>query len=77
MHGLELQTAVDEVEPRRAFHVHGRAQLTLGEALCFTQVAGGHCPVREGDLHVQRHGDDVGDEHEGDTEGPGGDAAPD
>ena len=30
----------------------------------------------ERDLHMQGHGDDVRDEHEGDAEGPGGEGAP-
>ena len=32
--------------------------------------------MRERNLHVQGHGDDVADEDESDAEGPGGDAEP-
>jgi len=33
--------------------------------------------VGEGDLDVQEHGDAVGDQDEGDSDGPGGESAPD
>lgn len=76
VHGLELETAVDEVQPRGAVDVHGGAQLLLGEGLGGAEVGGRHAPVGERDLHVKRHGDDVGDEDEGHAEGPGGDREP-
>ena len=59
MHGLELQAAVDEVEPGGAIDVHGGAQLALGEGLGVAEVGGGHAPVGEGNLDVQGHGDDM------------------
>ena len=76
VHSLELQAAVDPVEPRRAVDVHGGAELALGEGLGFPEVRGRHGPVRERDLHVQRHRDDVRDEDEADTDGPCGERAP-
>lgn len=76
MHGLKLQPAVDEIQPGRALHVHGGAQLALRERLAVAQVRRRHRPVRERDLHVQRHCDDVRDEHERDAQGPGGEGAP-
>ena len=76
VHGLELQAAVDEVEPGGTGDVHGGAELLLREALRVAEVGGAHREVGERDLHVQGHGDDVGDEDEGDAEGPGRDGAP-
>ena len=67
VHGLELQTAVDEVEPGGAVDVHGGAELALGERLGVAQVRGGGGPVGEGDLDVEREGEDVADEDEGDA----------
>ena len=60
MHSLELQAAVDEVEPCGARHVHGGAELALREGFGVAEVGGRHGPVREGDLDVQGHGYDVG-----------------
>ena len=75
--GLELEAAVDEVEPGGAVDVHGGAELALGEGLGVAEHGGGHAPVGQGDLDVQRHGDEVGDEDEGDADGPGGQGEPD
>ena len=55
VHCLELQAAVDEVEPLRAFNVHGRAQLALSEGLRGSEVRSAGAPVRESDLHVEGH----------------------
>lgn len=74
--GLELQAAVHKVHPGGAVDVHGGPELALGEGLALAQVGGGHAPVGEGDLDVQRHGDDVADEDEDDAGGPGRDVAP-
>lgn len=74
--GLELETAVDPVEPGWAVNVHGCAELALGERLALAEVNRRHPPVGEGDLHMQRHGDDVRDEDEDDTGGPVGKCAP-
>ena len=76
MHGLELQAAMDKVQPGGTVHVHGGAQLALREGFGVAQVRRRHGPVRERDLHVQRHGDDVRDEDEGDAQGPAGQGAP-
>lgn len=76
VHGLELKTAVDEIQPGRAVNVHGGAQLLLSEGLRGAEVGGRHAPVGERDLHVQRHGDNVGDENEGYADGPGGECEP-
>lgn len=76
MNSLELKTSVDKVEPGGAIDVHGGSELALGEGLGFAQVESRHAPMREGDLNVQRHGDDVRDENKGDTDGPVGQSAP-
>ena len=76
MHDLELQAAVDEVEPGGAVHVHGGAKLSLREGLVLTQVRGGHAPVGQGDLDVQGHGGDVRHQHKGDAASPSGQGAP-
>lgn len=67
---LELETAVDEVEPGRAVDVHGGSELALSEGLSLTKVDGGHSPMGQGDLDVQRHGDNVRDENEDDAGRP-------
>lgn len=74
---LELQAAVDKVHPGGAVDVHGGSQLALGERLLLAEVGGGHAPVGEGDLDVQRHDGDVADDDEDDADGPGGQGAPD
>lgn len=76
VNSLELQTAVNKVQPGGTVDIHGGAQLALGERLGLAQVRVGHAPVRQGDLDVQRHGDDVGDEDKDDTVGPGRDRPP-
>lgn len=73
---LELQAAVDEIEPLRAGDVHGCAQLALSERLAGAEVGGAGAPVGEGDLHVQRHGDQVAGEDEDGAGSPGGNVAP-
>jgi len=75
MYRLELQTAVKEVKPLRAVHIHCSAQHALREGLCGPEVGGRHGEVGEGDLDVQRHGDHVRDEDEGETAGHSGDGA--
>lgn len=70
VHGLELQTTVDEVEPSRAVHVHGSTQLTLRKRLFLAQVRCRHAPVRQGDLNVQRHRNDVRYQYECNAERP-------
>lgn len=72
VNSLELQTAVDPIQPRGAVDVHGCAHLALGEGFGGTEVGGRHAPVGQGDLHVQDHGDQVRDEDEADADGPAG-----
>lgn len=67
VHGLELQTAVEEIEPLRAVDVHGRAQHALGEGLGDAEVCGRHGEVGEGDLDVHGHGYHVAEQNEGDA----------
>jgi hypothetical protein len=76
VHGLELQAAVNEVEPCRARDVHCCAQLALGERLSWAQVGGAGAPVGERNLHVQRHRDEVACDEEDGTGGPGRNVAP-
>ena len=76
MHSLELQTAVQPIEPDGALHIHCGAELALGERLCGAEVGGRHAPVGEGDLDVQEHGDAVGDQDERDAYRPAGEGAP-
>ena len=75
--GLELESAMHPVQPRRTIDVHGRPHLALGKALAGPEVARRHTPVGKCDLNVQRHGDEVGDEDESDADGPGGEVCPD
>lgn len=72
MHGLELQTTVQEIQPGRAIDIHGSTELALRERLSGAEISGRHAPVRQGDLHVQEHGGDVGEENKGDADWPGG-----
>lgn len=75
VYNLELQPAVHEIQPRRARNVHGRAQLALGEGFSRPQVGRARAPVRERDLHVQRHGYQVAGQEEESAGGPGRDVA--
>lgn len=68
--GLELQAAVEEVEPLGAVDVHGGAQHLLGEALVLAQVGGAHGEMRQRDLHVHGHRHDVADHDEGEAVPP-------
>ena len=77
MDSLELEAPVDEVQPSRAVHIHRSTQLLLCERFRCSEVRRRHAPVREGDLHMERHGRDMADQNEGDAEGPGGDGRPD
>jgi len=42
MYGLELQAAVDEVEPGRTVDVHGGAEHFLGKRLVDAEIGGRH-----------------------------------
>ena len=75
--GLELQAAVDEVQPGGAVDVHGGAQHLLREGLVDAEVGGAHGKVGERDLHVQRGGDHVAEEDEGEARARARDAAVD
>lgn len=70
VYGLELQATMDKIEPRRALDVHCGSKLMLGEAFRFAEVTGRHRPMRQRDLHMQGHRDDMGDQHEHDTKWP-------
>lgn len=59
MDRLELETAVEEIQPRRTIDVHGCAEHSLGKRFRRTQVGRRHGEVAECDLYVQRHGDRV------------------
>lgn len=74
--GLELETTVDKVEPGGAVDVHGGTELALREGLGLAQVGVGRSPVGEGDLNVQRHGDNVRNQHKADAGGPVGEGLP-
>ena len=76
VHGLELETAVEPVQPLGAVDVHGGAHLAGREGLFGAEVGSWHTPVGEGDLHVQHHGADVRDEDVADDGWPVGEVAP-
>ena len=67
MDGLELQAAVEEVQPGGAIDVHGGAEHLLRKGLVHAEIGGAHCKVAKGDLHVQQHRDRVADHHEDDA----------
>ena len=50
--GLELQAAVEKVQPGGAVDIHGGAQHFLREGLVDPEVGGAHCEVGERDLDV-------------------------
>lgn len=75
--GLELEPAVEEVQPGRAVDIHGGAEHPLREGLVDAQVGRRHGEVGQCDLHVQRGGDHVGDQDEKDPVAPVGDGAVD
>ena len=69
VNSLELKTAVDEVQPGRAVDIHSGSKLTLRKRFLLAEVNSRHTPVRKGNLDMQRHGDDVGDQDEDNTGG--------
>lgn len=73
--GLELEAAVEEVQPGGTVDVHRGAEHSLREGLVDAQVRGRHGEVGEGDLHVQRSSDHVGDQDEEDPVPPVRDGA--
>ena len=64
---LELQAAVEEVQPLGTVDVHGGAEHLLGKGLVRAQVRGAHGEVGEADLGMERHGDRVADQKEKDS----------
>lgn len=74
---LELEAAVQPVQPLGAVDVHGGAQLALREGLGGAEVRVRHAPVGQRDLDVQDHGDGMGRQHKGHARGPVGQGAPD
>lgn len=70
---LELQTAVEEVQPGRTVDVHGGAQHLLGKGLVDSQVGRGHGEMRQCDLDMQGGSDNVGDQEECEAATPVGD----
>lgn len=54
---------MEEIQPLGAIDIHSGPQHLLGEALIDAQVRSGHGKVRQGDLHMQWHGDHVADHH--------------
>ena len=64
MDSLELESAVEEVEPLRAVDIHCGAQHTLRERLVDAKVSSTHGKVTKRDLDMQRHGDGVTDHDE-------------
>ena len=75
MDGLELQAAVDEIQPGRTVDIHGGAELALGEGFRLAEVGGGHGPVGEGDLDVEGERGEMAHEDKRHPEGGGGDGA--
>ena len=76
MHSLELETAMDEIKPSRAIHVQRSAELALRESFGITQIGGRHAPMRQSDLNVERHSDNVGDQDKCNARGPVGEGTP-
>lgn len=70
MHGLKLQSAVKEIQPRRTVDVHRGAKHALREGFGDAQVSRAHGEVGERDLNVDRCGDHVTD-HDEDESIPG------
>lgn len=66
---LELQAAVEEVEPLGAVHVHCSPQHALGKGLGDAQVGSAHCKVTERDLDVEWRCDHVADHDKGKAAG--------
>lgn len=76
VNSLELESTVDEIEPSRAINVHAGSELPLGEGLGFAKIRCRHTPMRQSDLNVKGHGDDVRDENKGNASRPVGQGSP-
>lgn len=61
---LELQPAVQKIQPLRTLNVHGGPQHLLRERLVDAQVGGAHGEMAQGDLDVEGAGDHVADHDE-------------
>lgn len=72
MHRLELETAMEPIEPLGAVDVHSCAKLMLRERFGGSKVCGGHAPVRKSDLNVEDDGDDVRCQDKSHAVGPRG-----
>ena len=72
MHSLELQTAVNPIQPCWTLDIHRRTHLTLREGLCGSEITCRHTPVAQRDLNVQDHRDKMADQDEADADGPRG-----
>lgn len=64
MDRLELQPAVQEIQPLRTINVHSGAQHLLRKRLVDAQVGGAHGEMAQRDLDVQGPGDHVADHDE-------------
>ena len=73
VHGLELESAVEEVEPGGTLDVHRCAEHALWEGFGYAEVGSAHGEVGEGDLDVHGHGNGVAEEDEEDAGAGGGD----
>lgn len=70
--GLELETAVEPVQPGRAVDIHGGAEHLCCKGLGVAQLLGRHAEMRERDLDVEHEGEHVRDKDVGDDHVPGG-----
>lgn len=68
--GLELQTTVEEIQPCRTVHIHGRTKHLLGEGFMDAQISSGHGEVRKSNLDMQWSSDHVGNQGEKDPTAP-------
>ncbi len=64
---LELQPAVEKIQPGGTIDVHCCPEHLLREGLVWSQVCCAHCEVREGELDVERCLDHVAYEEEGEA----------
>lgn len=62
--GLELETAMEPVQPGSAINIHRGAKHPLREGFMHPEVSGRHGEVRKCDLHMQRRGDHMRDHDE-------------
>ena len=72
MDGLELQTAVEKVEPLRAIDIHGGSQHLLREGFVDPEVCSAHGEMAERDLYMQRSCDHMADHDKGESSPSGG-----